>query len=353
MILLDRLLLIFYGLFWLVRINGCVRRGRQPLLRGPDWFFSVRVPAGFYAGAGRGILRRYWLRMLMPFAVDIPIAIAILASGRLALLNWLILGLCALIHVNHVYSVDLAERQARPFAVADDEPVVTRMALSLTTRRLRDQMNPAVEWAIGLSFAVTFTWLARHYAASPGPRDPRPVFGLPLLLLYVQFGFLFIKRMIVAWRSPVPQEQADEYIRIQEATRRYYLALCDSCRMADAATALFWPVSLSLPEAAAERLTIAWFALWLVIGIIATVWVEIKRKQLVTLSLRARPVALPDFLRQREIVRWPVCYQPSAPMLMLKGARGYSLNLANRLAQFSAAYVAGFAVLILLLRSQP
>ena len=54
--------------------------------------------------------------MFIPFAVDIPIAIAIFRSGRLVLLNWLILALAALIHLNHLFSVNLAERQARPFA---------------------------------------------------------------------------------------------------------------------------------------------------------------------------------------------------------------------------------------------
>jgi hypothetical protein len=32
---------MFYGSFWLVRLNGCVRRGRQPLLRGREWLFAV------------------------------------------------------------------------------------------------------------------------------------------------------------------------------------------------------------------------------------------------------------------------------------------------------------------------
>lgn len=34
---------------------------------------------------------------------------------------------------------------------------------------------------------------------------------------------------------------------------------------------------------------------------------------------------------------------------MLKSARGYSLNLGNSIAKYSAAYVAGFAALIFVL----
>ena|ERR1700691_1602965 len=130
----DEYVVILYIFFWVVRIRGCFRRGRQPLLRGPEWFFNVHVRPDFYTGAGKKLLHRYWMRMLMPFA------------------------------------------------------------------------------------------------------------------------------------------------------------------------------------------------------------------------LRARPVKLPDFLHESDIARWPVCYQPSAPMLILKGAHGYSLNLANTLAHLGAAYLAGLAVLIVLLR---
>jgi len=37
-------------------------------------------------------------------------------------------------------------------------------------------------------------------------------------------------------------------------------------------------------------------------------------------------------------------------MLVLKGAHGYSVNLANTLAQLSAVYLAGLGVLMVVLR---
>jgi len=99
-----------------------------------------------------------------------------------------------------------------------------------------------------------------------------------------------------------------------------------------------------------NRVSRIWLAAWLVITVVGTFLVEIKRKQLVTVALRARPVRMPDFLHESDIARWPVCYQPSAPMLILKGAHGYSLNLANTLAHLGAAYLAGLVVLFALLR---
>jgi hypothetical protein len=347
---ISQQLIIVYVLFWVIRINGCIRRGRQPLLRGPEWFFNVHVQPDFYTGAGSKLLHRYWMRMLIPFAVDIPAAIAIFISGRVLFLNVLILVLCAVIHINHVYSVDLAERQARPFAVPESEQPVAAIGSSLQPRRLRDYVNPKIEWAVALSTMFAVACVVRYYLAAPEHHDLRLVFGVPVFYLYLQVGMLFVKRVVLAWRTPVPQAQAAEHMQAREETRKYYLRMCDWNRLAAAAAMLFWPVVLSLSPAGSPLLFDIWFAVWLVITVILSVWVEIKRKQLVTIALRARPVKLPDFLHQSEIAKWPLCYQPSVPMLVLKGARGYSLNLANTLSHLGAAYLAGWVVLLVVLR---
>jgi hypothetical protein len=303
----------------------------------------------FYKGAGRRILHRYWMRMLLPFAVDIPCAIAIFVSGHLIFLSWLILGLSALIHINHSYSVDLAERQARPYSTAEAERPVTSVALCLKPRRLRDYTNPTVEWALGVTAAAALGWLARYYLTAPDHPSLLAVFGVPAGFLYLQAGFLFVKRVVVGWRAPVPQAQAAEHMALREEMRRFYLRVCDWNRAAALAAMLFWPVRLSASPAGVERLSSIWFVVWLAIGIISTLWVEVRRKQLVRATLGVRPVKLPDLLHQSEVARWPVCYQPSAPMLVLKGAHGWSLNLGNRLAHVGAAYLAGLVALFVLL----
>ena len=80
---------------------------------------DVRVQDGFYDGPGRRILRQYWLRMMIPFAPDIPCAIWIFKPGAIYQLNFLVLALSVLIHINHVLSVQIAKRQAQPYAVAE------------------------------------------------------------------------------------------------------------------------------------------------------------------------------------------------------------------------------------------
>src|SRR5271154_3809195 len=96
----DHLLLVYYLLFLAVRIRGCFRRWGQPLLRGPEYFFSVPVPLDFHIGAGRKILQRYRMRMFIPFVLDIPILMAIFIPGYTLYFVWLLLAQMALIHVN-------------------------------------------------------------------------------------------------------------------------------------------------------------------------------------------------------------------------------------------------------------
>jgi hypothetical protein len=347
---LNQYAVITYVFFWIIRINGCFRRGRQPSLRGPEWFFNVHVPPDFYEGAGRNLLHRYWMRMMVPFAVDIPIAIAIFVSGRLRLLNFLMIALCAIIHINHSYSVDLAEREARPFALPEAQQPVASMVLSLTPRRVRDYSNQTFEWILMLSTVAGFLWLARDYFVAPELHNLRQVFGVPLFYLYLQLGIYWVKRVIVSWRTPVPRAQAAEYLDAREQTRKYYLLMCDVYRASATAGILFWAAAVGLSPAKFDDAFRIWFFAWMVFSVGGTIWVEIRRRQLVKLSLLARPVKLPDFLHESEIARWPMCYQPSAPMLMLKGARGYSLNLANRMAHFAAAYMFGFVALVALMR---
>ena len=344
----DWFLVVLYAMFWAVRINGCVRRGRQPLLRGREWFFNVRVQGGFYDGPGKAILRQYWLRMMIPFAVDIPWAIAIFRSGQLFQLNFLVLATSALIHANHLFSVRIAERQARAYAVKESERPAARLALSLAPRRLRDYTNPVFEGVLAVLTVSSLIFLVGYYLASPPHVSARIVFGAPLFMLYTQAGMLIIKRAAIAWPSPVPTEHAEEHMHASEERRRYYVRLWDWSRAASVASLVMWPVLISLPGAAGNRALAIWLGACLVAGVVATVLGEIKRKQIAALAARAMPVLLPDLLASGG-AGWPVCYQPSAPVLMLKSARGYSLNLGNSIAQFTAAYVAGFAVLVFVL----
>jgi hypothetical protein len=287
--------------------------------------------------------------MFVPFAIDIASAAGLYFTGHLQWLGLQILALSAIIHINHAYSVQFAERQARLFAIPEDEQPVASVVFSMKPRRLRDYSNRNLEVVFALSSIVVLAWLIRYYFASPEHHNLRLVFGVPAFYFYLHIGTLFVKRVIVAWRAPVPQAQAAEYMEAREQTRKYYLKVCDWFRASVSSGILFWPFVLSSPPARFTRISGIFFSATLLASVIGGIWIEIKRRQLIALSLRARPVKLPDFLNESELARWPMCYQPSVPMLILKGARGYSLNLANTLTHLGAAYLAGMAVLVGLL----
>ena len=327
-----------YVLFWIIRVQGCLRRGRQPLSRGKEWFFGVRVPEGFYEGAGRTVLRRYRMRMLIPFAIDIPFAIAIFWSGHIWLLNWLIVGLCALIHVNHLYSVDIAERQARRFAMPQAPMAV---ALSLETRRLRDYTNWAFEAVVVLLNAGVIAWLVYYVARRPPHPGLWRLFAAPVLLLYLQAGLLFVKWLLVIGRTALPQSDAVDYMNALERLRRFRLQFCDLGRLSFALAVVFVPIRLSVAPAMLTRVVSVWLISWFIVAIALTVWGEIQRKRLIV-----HRVPLPDFQRMSNVARPLLCYEPSAPGLMLRSANGLSLNLASPVVQGGFLYLAGLIAIV-------
>jgi len=337
----EQYIVATYVLFWLIRIQGCLRRGRHPLSRGKEWFLTVRVPEGFYEGPGRMVLRRYWMRMLIPFAIDIPFAIAIFWSGRIWLLNILIIGLCALIHVNHLYSVDIAERQARRYAMPQEPMAV---ALSLQTRRLRDYTNWAFETVVVLLNAGIIGWLIRYVTTQPHHPGLWRVFAAPVLLVYLQAGLLFVKWLLVIGRTPVPHSDAVDYMNALERLRKFRLQFCDLTRLSFALAIIFVPIRVSLRPAMLTRAVSIWLFCWLIITIVLTIWGEIQRKRVMV-----HRVQLPDFQRLSDVARPLLCYEPSAPGLILRSANGLSLNLASPVAQGGFLYLAGLIAILAIL----
>jgi hypothetical protein len=331
------------------RIRGCFRRWQQPLVRGPEWFFSVPVLPGFYAGAGGRILQRYRVRMFAPIAVEVLLTTAIFISGHLIYLYWLILAASIAVHVNHLSNVHRAEQQAREFAVPEAEQPVSSVMLSLTPRRLRDYSNRTVERFIIFATIGTMAWLVRFYLLAPATHDIRSVFGVPALLLYYQLGFLLVKYGIVAWRTPIPRSQAEEHLQAREEARKLHLRVFDWLRVFATVTLVFFPFILSAPQQKRGFLADILWVTTLGVSVMLGVWQEVRRRAVLKASLRARPMKMPDFLHTEDSSRL-VCYQPETPMLLVRGARGYSLNLANKLTQLGAAYLAGLIALLLLLR---
>src|SRR5262249_47802141 len=150
------------------------------------------------------------------------------------------------------------------------------VGLSLTPRRLRDYTNPGMEWILASLFGTSFALAGRYYISHADHHSFRAIFGVPFLLLYVQVGIIFIKQLVVSWRSPIPQTDAAEHIEWREQTRKYYLVMCDWHRLSFAAGAIFFAAVLTVSPDRLGELMRYWFYGWLIAGTIATVIVEIK-----------------------------------------------------------------------------
>jgi hypothetical protein len=111
---------------------------------------------------------------------------------------------------------------------------------------------------MAVSSLVAIAWLVRNYLAAPQHDDLRLVFGMPALLLYTQAGFLFARQIVVAWRMPVPEIQAEEHLEAREATRKFYLKVCDIIRAMNAVALLAWPAMLSVSPSRRMQVAIIW-----------------------------------------------------------------------------------------------
>ncbi len=340
--------ILIYLVLWASRLRGFQRRWQQPHLRGPEWFFETPVQPGFYSGPGCALLRRYAWRMAIPCLIDVVTVAGFFLTRRGVWLLVATLVLAPVIHLNHLLNVARSEREALPWAVSEQTQPAPAVGFSLTPRRLRDYSNRTLEILFALGSLLPFLVLLHLYRT--GRHNARTIFWTPVVYLYLQLGILLIKHAIVTWRAPVPLIQSAEHVEIRATLRRYYLLTCDLNRAVAVTGIVFWPVLLSLPQRLFLPFRETWGAVWLVLLIAAAIWTEIRRKQLVNLNLKARPVRLPDLSGNRDAARWPLCWQPGIPMLVLKNDWGYSLNLGNTLTFIGMAYLAGMAVLLFVVK---
>ncbi len=144
-----------------------------------------------------------------------------------------------------------------------------------------------------------------------------------------------------------------EHLEWCERTRDFCLRLFDWVRALFTVPILVWPAVLSVSADSAHVLLQTWFWSAMLVSVALTLWVELRRKELIALSLKVSPFNAPDRLRQAASAPWPICFQPSAPMMVLKGARGNSLNVGHAYVFVGAAYLTDMSALLVLLRTQP
>src|SRR5579883_2039146 len=312
-----------YGLFIAIgmvgRLPRILERWKAPLLRGPDWFFNVQVPPGFYERDGADLLRRYRLRLFRPWLLELPILALLGWQGRwigvlivMAVVGWIT-------RANYYAARQSAELEAKPYACDAEEAVPTRVVLSLQPRNLRAYTQPWIEALIALMLGAAgarYVWLMVHDAGAPLVRGTLAVLAV---VLYLQFGLLLLKAGFVRARSAAPAVNAEQYLEWRECLRRLSTNLCDATRLMLAPMPLL--ISWQIGAGSSRLLSTA---VILLVSALA-VWFEwSQRQKYLQVARETRPaplLVLPDLPDAAGIL----CFRPAVPMLLLNGPGGYTV----------------------------
>jgi hypothetical protein len=326
---------LYYAFFLLIRIPANIGRCRIPLMRGPGYFFHTRVGPDFYAGPGRALLRNFRLRILLPFVLDAAALPLIYQSNHPRYLLYLAFADMVLALTNHVAAAKHAVRAAKPFEIEPLEPV-SAVAFPLTTRRVGDYTDTRIEWLLATVNIACLAILVRNYLNLPWDVDFLGFFHTPILLIYLQAGLLLLKRALVAGRTALPRDDAEQYLAWREGYRRLFLKSCDAVRLIFSACMAFLVIDAgrNVLIAATGVLLAGW-----------VIWYSRQSRQFLELHARTRPVRMPDTLEPQTPPPSWICYRPDTPLSFIKGPKGYALNLGNRRTQIGVLYVGGLAAL--------
>jgi hypothetical protein len=337
---LDQYLVLLYLFAIVLRYPRLQERWTAPLLRGTDWFFNVAVPPDFIDGPGHGILRRYRTRLFIPWMIEIPILVVLLISGHTRYFTVLILGTTLFTRFNFYAARQAAENMALPFELHDAREPVTQVSLSLQPRTTGNYTNRWVEAILAIAFAGSFAWLGYIYVTSPERQLITWLLSWSIFMFYWQAGLLLAKRAIVSAPTVAPANNAEQYLAWRESLRRFSTWLCDSARL------LFVPALLANDILAVTKPrmqggTLSAIMLGLFVPMAFVGWYEWRRRSAhLEVARRTRPAKLPAL---PGVPARLICFQPDYPMLLLRSANGYALNLASAPAKLAGLYLAGFA----------
>jgi len=345
---MDWLILVTAAALFAVRLSALRRIWRLPWKHGDEMFLAARVPAGFHREAGAGLLRRYHLTLLAPFALDLPLGLFLLLSGRhlavlyeqfIAMIVTSIVGSAVVVHFSY---------RARTVAGGDAAPRPTAVHLSMAPRRLRDHTSWWVESVIALCLVMASVLVAVDRGKPPG-RGALDLSSVPPVawMLYLQLGLLLLKRVFVLWRMPLPARRTEDFKRWRAAWLQYHLHVFDGGRLSIAV--------VLLAELAIKSETIRWgsteaFAAAVVVGIgfIAFIlYAQRERARLAVVEREVRPISLANEFPSRPVAEGRflagglLCFLRDQPSVLVRSAQGIALNLAQPTTYVWIGYLAG------------
>jgi hypothetical protein len=329
--------LAFYIFVIIARFPRIKERWSAPLLRGTDWFFDAAVPADFWKGPGAALLRNYRWRLFIPWGIEGAILLALWAASRITplTLTLLVFSITLFTRFNYYAARMVTENRARAFEPPDAIQPATKVALSLEPRTLWNYTNWWAEAAIALLFGAAAVWMA--FSTTSDPLEPRKFIGVLIVSIYVQVGLLLVKLGIVRSSSVAPAENVEQYLAWRDSLRRFAIRICDLSR---AMFALYPLLLLCVIKGGSARLTAAIAFGILFIAFLIYEWRS--RLKHLEVARRTRPARFPLLPAARN-ARGLLGFWPSLPVLLLRTANGYALNLAAAPVRIAGVYFAGFA----------
>jgi hypothetical protein len=329
--------LAFYIVVIIARLSRIKERWSAPLLRGKDWFFDAAVPPDFWKGPGAALLRNYRWRLGIPWAIEGAILLALWAASRLNGLNLaaLILAIALFTRFNYYAARMVTENRARAFEPPDAIQPATKVALSLEPRTLWNFTDWWVEAAIALLFGAAAVWMI--FMPTPDPLEPRKFIGVLVVNIYIQVGLLLVKLGIIRASSVAPADNVEQYLAWRDSLRRLAIRMCDLSRVM---FALYPLLLLCVITGGSARLAAAIAFGILFIAFFIYEWrSRLKHLEVARCTKPAKFPLLPAARNARGLLG----FWPSLPMLLLRTANGYALNLAAVPVRIAGVYFAGFA----------
>jgi len=338
--LMAVLLLCYTG-----RIPRIVERWDAPFLNGPGWFFGIQVLSDFEKGAGRRILARYRARLFLLWIVELPVTIGVAVAGYWTIVFLLMAIFTLMTRLVYYANRGMAENAARRFQIPGTDKPVLSVTLSLAPRTLRGYTIPWIESAVGIGLLAWLAWLSYASAAFPAWHLLRGLWIITAFTLYIQFGLVLLKIGLVRARAVAPAENAEAYLLWRESLRRLSTALCDYLRLGFILPLVLVALALSIDRGSGHALAPLTFVFVLVVAP-SMAWFEWRRRQQhLRVARQTKPVGF--LVRPDAANLGLVCFRPALPALLLKGPRGYALNLASVSAMTAGLYLAGCAALVI------
>jgi hypothetical protein len=326
-----------YILIAILRIPRLKERWIAPLMRGREWFFDVAVAPDFLKGPGAALLRYYRWRLFIPWAIEGAILGTLWLTGRNNAVNILLLisGIALFTRFNYYAARIATENRTRQFERPDAQQPASNVVLSLEPRTLRGYTYWWVEAGIVLALAAAAVWLA-YLPPSVRPR----IINLLIVNVYLQAGMLLVKRGLIRSSGAAPADNVEQYLAWRESLRRFTTLTCDLIRFLLTLQPL---MALAFVAGGPAR----FIALPVFFGVsLAAVgvgwWIRLAHLKV---ARRTRPAKFP-LLPAAQKARGVVGFWPSLPILLLRTANGYALNLASAPVQIAGLYFAGFAGLL-------